>query len=186
MTELCLPEQMRQDITRMRIVERRSLREIGTAYGHYEHWAKRRCLALGLPTGRDHTIARARPRRPLLPVDDIIALRAQGLSMREIGRALGLTKNQMIGRLWRAGRCRPREENPPMLEFVALVERIPATGCRYIADPEPRLHEEMYCGKPCLVVERAGQPVRLPYCAEHHALCHLPSPAPKARDARIA
>lgn len=173
MTELCLPEQMRQDITRMRIVERRSLREIGTAYGHYEHWAKRRCLALGLPTGRDHTIARARPRRPLLPVDDIIALRAQGLSMREIGRALGITKNAVVGRLWRASMCQPKQDIP-MLDFVALVERIPQTGCRYIAAREPHLQEGMYCGRRCLVVTRAGQPERSSYCAKHHALTRLP------------
>lgn len=183
MTEIHLPDQMRRDITTMRIVERRTLRQIGAAYGHSWEWAKRRCRALGLPARIEREPT---PRRQHHPVDDILALRARGLTTVAIARALGLTKNQVIGRLWRAGLCQPREENPSMLEFVALVERIPATGCRYIAAPEPRLHEGMYCGKPCLVGERAGQPVRLPYCAEHHALCHLPSPAPKARDARIA
>lgn len=182
-TELHLPEQMRQDITMMRIVKRRSLREIGAAYGHCEHWAKQRCRAIGLPARIN--LDPPPHRRPRRPVEDILALRARGLSMTEIGRALGLTKNQVAGRLWRAGECQPKGNVSPMLDFVALVERIPQTGCRYIAAPEPHLHEGMYCGKPCLVVERSGQPERSSYCAEHHARTHL-RPAPLPAEARHA
>lgn len=145
MTELHLPDQMRQDIAAMRIVERRSLRQIGAHYGHSEEWAKRRCRAIGLPARINLEGA---PRRPFYPVDDILALRTRGMTLTAIGRALGLTKNQVIGRLWRAGLCQPKGQAlPPLLDFVALVERIPQTGCRYIAEREPRLHERMFCCK---------------------------------------
>lgn len=181
MTELHLTEQLRQEITAMRIVERRSLRQIGAAYGRCEQWARRRCRAIGLPARVN--MDAPPPRRPLHPVDDILALQARGMTLTAIGRALGISKNAVVGRLWRAGMCRSKESLPPMLDFVALVERIPATGCRYIAAREPHLHEDMYCCRRCLVVERNGKPVRSSYCPEHYALTHV-LPAPLKLEAR--
>lgn len=164
MTNLPLPEQMRRDITALRIVERRSLREIGATYGHSAHWAKRRCLALGLPTTPNPAVARTPPPQPRLPVDEILALRARGLSMTAIARALGITKNAVVGRLWRAGECRPREE----IKASQTPNPFAGDGCRW---PIGHPREE---GFHCCGVRRIPEK---PYCAEH---CERAYERPKA------
>ncbi len=42
-------------------------------------------------------------------LDQIVALKSKGFNFREIGERIGLTRNQVAGRLFRAGLCRPSE-----------------------------------------------------------------------------
>lgn len=120
-------------------------------------------------------------------IAELEALWMTELATAEIGRRMGLTRNAVIGKAHRVA-LPPRdvvELRSIGVDFISLVERIPQTGCRYIAARESTLHEEMFCGKPCLVVQRASKPERSAYCAAHHALTHL-SPAPRPAEARHA
>lgn len=99
----------------------------------------------------------------------IVALVESGYSWSAAAEALGLTKNQVAGRMWRAGYCEPRgpEPGPRICDVVA---QMPVGGCHYIAGDSRDLRPDMHCGLP--VVAHG-------LCAEHAALCWVRAPAPK-------
>jgi len=97
-------------------------------------------------------------------------------SCAQIGRDLGLTKNQIIGRAHRIGL--PKRESPVHtarrkrpLRFCHdghLGNRVgPITDCKFIAgDPHGAAArgENPFCGEPSLPGSC--------YCADHHAVCY--------------
>ncbi|MDP6805498.1 MAG: GcrA family cell cycle regulator [Rhodospirillales bacterium] len=83
-----------------------------------------------------------------------------GLSTREIGLKLGITKNAVVGKAHRLGlskRNAPVAEPPPVAQLVRL-EALGAGMCCW-PDGEPGTPEFRFCGEPSLVDK--------PYCAEH-------------------
>jgi DNA-binding CsgD family transcriptional regulator len=91
----------------------------------------------------------------------LVALRESGLTSSQIAQAIGTTKNAVIGKLGRMGLLH-FEEFVPRQRFVPFP---PAGHCVFpFGDVgEPGFG---YCADP---VREAGQP----YCAPHHALCHV-------------
>ena len=96
-------------------------------------------------------------------------LRDSGLTFRQIAKALGMTKNQVIGkahRLGMIGKNAPRNVPPPSVVLF------PDRGhCVYpIGDPgDDGFH---FCG----AAIRDGSP----YCADHHRICYQRAPLPEA------
>ena len=83
-----------------------------------------------------------------------------GLSTREIGLKLGITKNAVVGKAHRMGLSKsnaPVAAPPPVVPFVRL-ETLGAGMCCW-PDGEPGTPELRFCGKPSLAEK--------PYCAEH-------------------
>lgn len=100
------------------------------------------------------------------------------LTMREIGSELGVSKNAVIGRAHRIGADGPRMHGP-RVEQSTLTTRLAALDvfperehCVFpIGDPG---HEGFcFCAAPTTFVERDGEFVRAPYCAEHHKKTHI-------------
>ncbi len=103
------------------------------------------------------------------------------LTASAIGRALGLTKNQVIGRAHRLNlpkRPAPNKVRTPggrgrKIEPVRYLSGsgLPS-GCAFIAgDPtsEIRAGRDPHCG--------AERQLGSPYCAHHHAVCYHKKPA---------
>jgi GcrA cell cycle regulator len=99
-----------------------------------------------------------------------------GLSAGAIGRLMGMTKNQVIGRANRINLpprqspIKPRDPHAfpePAAKIVPLPE--PVRGCQYIAG-EPKGIRTVFCGSP----KKLGSP----YCASHHSVCFVP-PTPR-------
>jgi GcrA cell cycle regulator len=104
----------------------------------------------------------------------LVALWAEGLTTREIGRQLNCTKNAVIGRAFRADlpRRRPPRALPPPRVVPAWYAQL-GVGCGYDLGAEDGFN---FC---CAPVQPGSS-----LCAEHHALCWFPPP--KKRIAKVA
>jgi GcrA cell cycle regulator len=97
----------------------------------------------------------------------MIKLKEEGKSMRTIGEILGFTKNAVIGKLWRLGKCR---HTAPSCEFLALG---PAGNAMACTDPhaclwpygDPKKSGFHFCG--------AKRVEGRPYCDEHMARAYV-------------
>ena len=88
------------------------------------------------------------------------SLWGDGLSTREIGLKLGITKNAVVGKAHRLGLSKgnaPVAAPPPVVRLVRL-ETLGAGMCCW-PDGEPGTPEFRFCGKPSLAEK--------PYCAAH-------------------
>jgi GcrA cell cycle regulator len=90
----------------------------------------------------------------------IVGLRDTGMTMREIGERLGLSKNQVIGIVWRAGMSEPRAPAPAAPPQAVFPER----GCLWPLG-DPGTAEFHFCG--------AAKGAEGPYCGEHRARAYL-------------
>lgn len=107
----------------------------------------------------------------------IRSLLEEGLSWRQIALRLGVTKNTVAGRIYRAGFCAPKTGAPSGPLMSEIVAQIDFRGCNHIRGNPRDIRPGMYCGKP---VARHG------LCADHAALCWITPPAPAARPAPAA
>lgn len=95
--------------------------------------------------------------------EELYAKYKQGMTMSEIGKQYGMTKNAVIGRIDRlrrkiaAGECK----EPAMTSTHCTIMELTLTSCRYILDDD-----YTYCG---------AERVKGAYCAEHARLCYRPS-----------
>lgn len=98
-------------------------------------------------------------------IDEMLVLHRTGMSTRQIAEALGVTKNTVVGRLWRAKKTLPKPVRPvPIAEpvpepFIGSLadafSRLTSATCRWpIGDPSkpnfrfccaPRLDVSAYC-----------------------------------------
>ena len=110
----------------------------------------------------------AKPHSPAFRAK-VIALVASGLSHREVGRRMGITRNSSIGI---TNRAKPPKEGPVSLQWP------PEKHCLHITG-QPGSQNYRFCGARSV----PGQP----YCAEHQALCRDQAPPavkPPARQVR--
>ena len=102
----------------------------------------------------------------------LIAMWGEDLSAAEIGRRLGITKNAVIGKVFRLGlpkrRPSPKPAAPPVEEIpVVRLDSLSAGMCSFpLGDPgDPGF---TFCGEPAL----PGKP----YCAYHCAIAYVGAP----------
>lgn len=187
-----------EEVRRLRVVERLPYREIARRLHRYDGTVAAAAHAMGLPP-LDHNLSP--PRRAVLVranarqkelwaaitaerLAALLPLLESGLSWSAAARQLGLTKAQVAGICWRGGICQPRGAAvEPPLRLSEIVERLPRDGCLYIAGNPRDIRSDMHCGAPVTHGWRylAGGkrvPMPSPYCAEHHALCHVAGKPP--------
>jgi len=106
-------------------------------------------------------------------VEELKRLWGEGLTTGEIGKALGVSKNAVVGKAHRLGlKGRPSpikrvtQPKPKQEPKIRSVIDLSAHTCRWpIGDPrEPGFH---FCGKPAI----PGKP----YCSEHAAVAYVTS-----------
>lgn len=106
-------------------------------------------------------------------VEELKRLWGEGLTTGEIGKALGVSKNAVVGKAHRLGlKGRPspikrvKQAKPKAEPKIRSVIDLSAHTCRWpIGDPrEPGFH---FCGKPAI----PGKP----YCHEHAAIAYVNS-----------
>ncbi len=81
----------------------------------------------------------------------------------QLARLLGMTRNQVLGQLHRAGISLARGDGQPLAKPHA---RVDATGCRFMIDNGDGCRDPnwRWCGKK----EQPGSA----YCPAHHARCY--------------
>lgn len=106
------------------------------------------------------------------------------LSRMDIAIAMGLTKNQVVGRLFRLGMCVPANDpvpfRTPRPKFVAPPPPPPTEppkrvqgGCRYIAgEVVPGMTPDEIEALHCNIEPKPGSS----YCHEHHGVCYFTIP----------
>lgn len=148
--------------------ERLSYEAIGRRLHRWEEVIRRACNEMGLPPlerGPDEALALIRERTAAIQDEratPLLPLLNEGLSWSQIAERLGLTKNQVAGRLWRSGYCQSRDQRPAAPRVTDIVAQMPSGGCNFIAGEGRDLRPGMYCGKP---VAAHG------LCAEHAERC---------------
>jgi GcrA cell cycle regulator len=90
----------------------------------------------------------------------MLQLRSEGFSAGAIARALGTTKNAVMGRLYRGGYCVPNEYTPRQ-----WYTPFPPPGSCVYPFGDPGEQGFGYCG------DRVMEP-GAPYCAPHYRMCH--------------
>lgn len=129
-----------------------------------------------MPRGVPKTVGTAEQMRPL------VTLREAGCSMAEIGRRLGLTKNQVIGRLYRAGvpggsaaACGKTDAAPSVAPTEChAAAPVPGpgyheSGCKWI-EGDPRMPGFRYCGENVMMPGNA-------WCEAHYRRVYVPGSA---------
>lgn len=113
-------------------------------------------------------------------VQDLKRLWSEGLTTGEIGKALGVSKNAVVGKAHRLGlKGRPspikrvKQKQPKQDSRISSVIDLSAHTCRWpVGDPkEPGFH---FCGKPAI----PGKP----YCPEHAAIAYVNSSSRSSKD----
>jgi len=89
----------------------------------------------------------------------------------QIGLDLGLTKNQVIGKVGRLGLKHGTKPEAALFEAKPYVggpsvKFAPATGCQYHDDAKG------WCGKRTVIVTAWRDERPSPYCKNHHQRCH--------------
>ena len=90
----------------------------------------------------------------------------EGLTTREIGLRLGVTKNSVVGKVHRlelSKRQSPIIDRPHVAEVIPL-DKLTAGMCSW-PDGEPGTPSLRFCGKPSIPDK--------PYCAEHCARAYV-------------
>ena len=115
----------------------------------------------------------------------------------EIAKKMGLTKNQIIGKLHRLGyggsRNKPAMDRKARIEYLSALLPAPRE-CQYAEGDRPPYK---FCGRPTAKrIDQHGDEVDSPWCAEHMAICYVRGPSatqrmwdsltPEQRAARIA
>ena len=113
-------------------------------------------------------------------VQELRRLWSDGLTTGEIGKALGVSKNAVVGKAHRLGlKGRPspikrvKQKQPKQDSRISSVIDLSAHTCRWPeGDPkEPGFH---FCGKPAI----PGKP----YCPEHAAIAYVSSSSRSSKD----
>lgn len=97
----------------------------------------------------------------------IVRLRAAGLSGGEIARALGTSRNSVMGHLHRAGLFGSYKRPPKRPRVAAVSIELPAAGCCHYIFGE-RVEDYRYCGLP-------AEPERS-WCPDHARIVYQPRP----------
>lgn len=110
-------------------------------------------------------------------VDKLIVLTGKALSLSEIAKQMGLTKNQVVGKRKRLGIVPPpevaeRAPSRPRSPQIASVEALPSGGCRWPMWPDDARPSLIFC-------DHTREPGK-PYCAAHCSTAYID---PKARAA---
>lgn len=127
-----LTKEERAELVRLHEVDRLSYHAIARRLRHANEAISAAARATGLrplrhaPSPASLALLKAHSERlrgtSRNPTEPIVALREAGLTFSAIGTALGLTKGQVAGVLWRAGLCGgPLPHAPTMSEIVAAL-----------------------------------------------------------------
>ena len=96
----------------------------------------------------------------------LIFLRKEGVSFSEIANRIGVTKNTVIGAMWRARRRGDTEEDaPPIVELPAEIR---LGHCRFPLWRHNEKPTHHYCGEPTPSLETA-------WCAKHRRIVYVPA-----------
>ena len=102
---------------------------------------------------------------------EMIALFEEGLALREIGTRLGVTKNTVVGRLWRLGISRRDDSLSPHTHAgrMAMLDMFPEPGCCLYSLGNPDEIGFRFCASP--------EARERPYCPTHMRVAYVAHPS---------